>query len=56
MILNEDSSLDLWSAACGTYGYWDVITYSRLYQEGTRRTKETVAVLQGKCLHTAASL
>ncbi len=44
MILNEDGSMDLWSAANGTYGYWDVITYSRLYQEGTRRTKETVAV------------
>ena len=44
MILNADGSIDLWSAANGTYGYWDVITYSRLYKEGHVRTKETVAV------------
>ena len=44
MILNEDGSIDLWSAANGTYGYWDVVTYSRLYNEGRLRTKETVAV------------
>ncbi len=44
MILNDDGSIDLWSAANGTFGYWDVITYSRLYKEGHVRTKETVAV------------
>jgi len=44
MILNDDGSIDLWSAANGTYGYWDVITYSRLYNDGRERTKETVAV------------
>ncbi len=44
MILNGDGSLDLWSAANGTFGYWDVITYSRLYHDGKVRTKETVAV------------
>ena len=44
MILNDDGSIDLWSAANATFGYWDVITYSRLYQDGKVRTKETVAV------------
>ena len=44
MILNADGSIDLWSAANGTFGYWDVVTYSRLYEEGRVRTKETVAV------------
>ncbi len=44
MILNADGSIDLWSAANGTFGYWDVITYSRLYNGGKTRTKETVAV------------
>lgn len=44
MILNADGSIDLWSAANATFGYWDMITYSRLYKEGKTRTKETVAV------------
>ena len=44
MILNADGSIDRWCATNGTYGYWDVITYSRLYQDGKARTKEIVAV------------
>lgn len=44
MILNADGSLDLWSAANGTYGFWDAITYSRLYDEGHTRTKESIVV------------
>ena len=44
MILNADGSLDRWSATNGTFGFWDVITYSRAYNDGRNRTKETVAV------------
>ncbi len=44
MLLNEDGSIDLFSAANGTFGFWDVITYSRLYQDGRVRTKEKVAI------------
>ncbi len=44
MILNADGSLDVFSATNGTFGYWDVITYKRLYCGGKIRTKETVAV------------
>ena len=39
MMLNDDGSIDLWSAANATFGYWDVITYSRLYKDGKERTK-----------------
>ena len=44
MILNDDGSIDLWSAANGTSGFWDVITYSRLYNGGKNRTVERVAL------------
>ena len=32
MILHDDGTIDLWSAANGTYGFWDAIAYSRLYK------------------------
>ena len=44
MILNEDGSIDLWSAANGTYGFWDAIAYTRLYRDGKVRGKEVFAV------------
>lgn len=44
MILNADGSVDYFSAAVGTCGEWDFISYFRLYDEGTTRTKETVAL------------
>ncbi|MBQ4206739.1 MAG: hypothetical protein II621_00370, partial [Clostridia bacterium] len=44
MILNEDGSIDLWSAANGTYGFWDAIAYTRLYKDGKIRGKETFVV------------
>lgn len=44
MILNKDGSIDLWSAANGPGDIVDVVTYSRLVDEGAKRTKEVVAV------------
>ncbi len=44
MILNDDGTIDLWSAANGTYGFWDAIAYSRLYKDGRIRGKETFVV------------
>ena len=44
MILNDDGTIDLWSAANGTYGFWDAIAYSRLYKDGKIRGKETFVV------------
>ncbi len=44
MILNQDGSVDLWSAANGPGDIIDVVTYSRLFEQGTKRTKEVVAL------------
>ncbi len=44
MILNRDGSLDLWSAANGPGDIVDLVTYCRLFNEGTKRTKEVVAL------------
>ena len=44
MILNADGSIDLWSAANGPGDIIDVITYKRLYNGGTERSKEVVAL------------
>ena len=44
MILNENGTIDVWSAANGTYGFWDAIAYSRFYKNGTVRGKEVFAV------------
>ena len=44
IILNDDGTIDLWSAANGTYGFWDAIAYSRLYKDGKVRGKEVFAV------------
>lgn len=44
MILNTDGSIDLWSAANGPGDIVDVVTYSRLFDGGKKRTKEVVAL------------
>ena len=44
MILNRDGSIDLWSAANGPGDMVDLVTYSRLYNGGQTRSRETVAL------------
>ena len=44
MILNRDGSIDLWSAANGPGDIVDVVTYSRLFDDGKTRTREVVAL------------
>ena len=44
MILNKDGSIDLWSAANGPGDITDMVTYTRLFNEGAKRTKEVVAL------------
>lgn len=44
MILNQDGSIDLWSAANGPGDIIDVVTYSRLFDGGRTRTREVVAL------------
>ncbi|MBQ6266703.1 MAG: hypothetical protein IJK64_02905 [Clostridia bacterium] len=44
MILNRDGCLDVWCAATGPGDIVDVVSYFRLFDEGRKRSRETVAV------------
>lgn len=44
MILNEDGSLDVWSAANGPGDIVDIVTYKRLWDGGKSSTKEAAAL------------
>ncbi|MBQ9552923.1 MAG: hypothetical protein IJU96_09210 [Clostridia bacterium] len=44
MILNQDGSIDLWSASNGPGDIIDLVSYKRLYDGGKRCTKEVIAL------------